>query len=270
MKKYSTVTVLLVLLSCTIAPIKNPDGTWNTSNQTILDIALNGTSEKTQDNFRQIPEADKQLYLSYYSFINSEEKEKSINQLSTDEKRSFVESIKERIREEGFRKTLIPLSSYTPEGKIIAEYHEKDLKTIVSNCLYSQIPIIQVGLIRNHIENNELYVLISFKNNVTYNTIQTTKEKRIYATLDKFGYQILRLNYQIVEKMYKDKYHIKGIALFFSNNSQNFVSKNEITNEDCMVFSNASDISAFVKMQLTDKSFLNNSMVIINNTRIQL
>jgi hypothetical protein len=271
MKKSCLLLLFLILtLSCTTPQVKNPDGTWNTEDKYLLEVALKDTSKETKGKIHSLPETDKQLFFEFQSFMTTDEKEIYINELSTEERKLFIGKLQENMREEGFKKILFPMSSYSPQGKEIAKYHEKDLKTLVSNFAVSQIPIDKVGIIRSYIDNNDLYVQLSFKVPVVYNTIQTTRDSRVLKSLDRYGFKILRLSHKILEKMGKDKHHIKGGALKFTNIARNFVSKTGLQSEEVWIFSKAEDIASFARMEITDREFIDKSIIIINNTRVQI
>jgi hypothetical protein len=70
--------------------------------------------------------------------------------------------------------------------------------------------------------------------------------------------------------MSKDKHHIKGGALKFINIARNFVSKTELQSEEVWIFSKAEDIASFSRMEITDREFIDKSIIIINNTRVQI
>lgn len=271
MKKSCLLLLFLILiLSCTTPQVKNPDGTWNTEDKYLLEVSLKDTSKETKEKIHFLPETDKQLFFEFQSFMTTEEKEIFINELSTEERKLFIGKLQENMREEGFKKILFPMSSYSPQGKEVAKYHEKDLKTIVSNLMVSQIPIDKIGIIRSYIDNNELYIQLSFKVPVVYNTIQTTRDSRVLKSLERDGFKILRLSHEILEKMSKDKHHIKGGALKFINIARNFVSKTELQREEVWIFSKAEDIASFSRMEITDREFIDKSIIIINNTRVQI
>ena len=272
MKRYCLLLLLLILSSsCTTPQIKNPDGTWNTEDKYLLEVSLKDTSKETKDKIHSLPEIDKQLFFEFQSFMATEEKEIFINKLSTEERKLFVGKLQENMREEGFKKILFPMSSYSPQGKEVAKYHEKDLKTIVSNLMVFQIPIDKIGIIKSNIDNNEPYIQLSFKVwPVVYNTIQTTRDSRVLKSLERDGFKILRLSHEILEKMSKDKYHIKGGALKFTNIAHNFVSSGDVHIEKVLIFSKAEDIASFARMEITDREFIDKSIIIINNTRVQI
>lgn len=261
---------LILISSCASPQIKNQDGTWNTEDKTLLKISLKDTSQETKKNIYSLPDGDKQLFFEFQSFMTTEEKETFINKFSTKERKFFIGKLQERMREEGFKKTLLPFSSYSPQGKKIAKYHEKDLRTIVANLLFTQAPIQKVGIIRSYIDNNELYILLNFKVPVAYNTIQTTRNSRVLKSLNRDGFKILRLSFAILEKMNRDKYHIKGGALKFTNISDNFVTGTGLQTEEVWIFSKAEDITSFSRMKITDMEFLKRSIIIINNTRVKI